>query len=69
MTAGEYVVFFSTKSRWALAAAEVAPLLIFLALTTVASVTRHVPYLPAILTFTVTSNTTTTYGRASSYYF
>ncbi len=54
MTAGEYVVFFSTKSRWALAAAEVAPLLIFLALTTVASLTRHVPYLPAMLTASAT---------------
>jgi len=50
LTADEYVVFFSTKSRWALVAAEVTPLLIFLVVTAVASLTRHILYLPVILT-------------------
>lgn len=50
ITADEHVVFFSTKSRWALVVAEVAPLLIFLVLITVASLTRHILYLPVILT-------------------
>ncbi len=49
MTAGEYVVFYSTKSHWALVAAEAAPLFIFLVLTTVASLTRHILHLPVIL--------------------
>lgn len=49
MTPDETTIFFATRTRWSLLAAEILPSLLFLTMMVIATVTRQWSYLPTIM--------------------